>query len=148
MTFRVYEIIKHHVGWCPQGSVRKILCEPDEPCRNVPVPAPTQAAPLPMAPVTSPPAYQENIILILLLLAGLFCIVDFRMLALASLFSALLVYYDAGTLHAGEKFEKESILGDVATWRPLTWAIFVFIIPLIFLAIYTFSRKEIFDANN
>ena len=94
------------------------------------------------------PVYQENILLILLLLAGLFCLVDLKMLALAAIFSALLVYYDAGTLHAGEKFAKESILGNVVTWRPLTWALAVLIIPLIFLAIYVFSRKEIFEANS
>lgn len=94
------------------------------------------------------PVYQENILLILLLLAGLFCLVDLRMLALAGIFSALLVYYDAQTLHAGEKFEKESLFGDVVAWRPLTWAACVLIIPLIFLAIYVFSRKEIFAANN
>ena len=70
------------------------------------------------------------------------------MFAVVTIFSAILVYYDAGTLHAGEKSGKEKILGEVATWRPLTWAVFVFIIPLIFLAIYTFSRREIFDANN
>jgi hypothetical protein len=93
------------------------------------------------------PGYQENILLILLLLAGLFCLVDLKMLAVAGVFSALLVYYDAGTIHAGEKFAKETILGDVVTWRPLTWALAVLIIPLIFLAIYVFSRKEIFEAN-
>ncbi|MDD5143920.1 hypothetical protein [Methanoregula sp.] len=93
------------------------------------------------------PVYQENILLILLLLAGLFCLVDLKMLAIAGVFSALLVYYDAQALHAGEKSEKESILGDIVTWRPLTWGVAVLIIPLIFLAIYVFSRKEIFDAN-
>ena len=43
--------------------------------------------------------------------------------------------------------KKESIHGDVVVWRPLTWALAVLIIPLNFLAIYVFSRKEIFDAN-
>lgn len=93
------------------------------------------------------PVYQENILLILLLLAGLFCLIDLKMLAIVAIFSALLVYYDAQTLHAGEKFENESLLGDIVAWRPLTWAACVLVIPLIFLAIYVFTRKEIFEAN-
>jgi len=93
------------------------------------------------------PIYQENILLVIVLLAGLFSLVDLKMLAVAGVFSALLVYFDAGTIHAGEKFPEESLLGDVVAWRPLTWAICVLVIPLIFLAIYVFSRKEIFEAN-
>lgn len=110
-----------------------------EPCQ---VPAPTAVT------TGSPPVYQENLLLVLLLVAGLFCLVDLKMLALAGIFSALLVYYDAGTLHAGEKSGKELLFGNIVTWRPLTWAACVLVIPLIFLAIYTFSRREIFDANN
>ena len=98
-------------------------------------------------PVTTPPAYHENILLILALLGGLFCLTDVKLLLPAGIVSALLVYYDACALHAGERFDKESLLGDVAAWRPLTWALAVLIIPLIFLAVYVFSRKEIFDAN-
>jgi hypothetical protein len=104
-------------------------------------------APLVSAPPETRQAYQENILLIILLLGGLFCLVDIKMLAIAGIFSALLVFYDAQTLHAGEKFEKASLLGEVVAWRPLTWAICVLIIPLIFLAIYVFSRKEVFEAN-
>ena len=69
------------------------------------------------------------------------------MLAMAGGFRALLVYYDAGTLHAGEKFEKETLFGDIVAWRPLTWAACVLVILLVFLAPYTFSRQEIFNAN-
>lgn len=93
------------------------------------------------------PVYQENILLVIVLLAGLFSLVDLKMLAVAGIFSALLVYFDAGRIHAGEKFPRESLFGDVVAWRPLTWAICVLVIPLIFLAIYVFSRKEIFEAN-
>ena len=149
---RAADVIRGWLGWCPHATRQKT--------RTFTVPVPESgilAAALP-EPATQPAAsapgspghtsIQENYVLILLLLAGLFCLVDFRMLALASVFSAILVYYDAGMLHAGEKFERESILGEVATWRPLTWAASVLIVPLIFLAIYTFSRQEIFEANN
>jgi len=110
-------------------------------------PQPVAVFPVTGVQTAKQPVYQENLLLILLLLAGLFCLVDVKMLAVAGIFSALLVYYDAETIHAGEKCTKESILGDVVTWRPLTWALAVLIIPLIFLAIYVFSRKEIFEAN-
>jgi hypothetical protein len=98
-------------------------------------------------PTAKHPVYQENILLVIVLLAGLFSLVDLKMLAVAGIFSALLIYFDAGAIHAGEKFPKESLLGDVVAWRPLTWAICVLVIPLIFLAIYVISRKEIFEAN-
>jgi len=108
---------------------------------------PVAGIPVTRVQTAKQPIYQENIPLILLLLGGLFCLVDLKMLAIAGIVSALFVYFDAVTIHAGEIFPKESILGDVVTWRPLTWALAVLIIPLIFLAIYVFSRKEIFEAN-
>lgn len=145
---RVAEVIRGWLGLCPHGPAHKTRSFPNP---GEPYLVPTQPTPGPAAaaatPAESRPGYQENILLILLLLAGLFCLVDLKMLAVAGVFSALLVYYDAGTIHAGEKFAKETILGDVVTWRPLTWALAVLIIPLIFLAIYVFSRKEIFEAN-
>jgi len=149
---RISEVIRGWLGWCPQGSVRKTRTYPDPgvPCRAPAQPSPVPATPpsATTAPAESRPAYQENVLLIFLLVAGLFCLVDLKMLAIAGVFSALLVYYDAGTLHAGVKYEKDSLFGDVVAWRPLTWAASVLVIPLIFLAIYVFSRKEIFEANN
>jgi len=148
---RVAEVIRSWLGLCPHGPAHKTRAfpNPGDPCQVPAKPSPEPAAPpaTPTAPAESHPGYQENFFLILLLLVGLFCLVDLKMLAIAGVFSALLVYYDAGTIHAGEKFPEESILGDVVTWRPLAWAICVLIIPLIFLAIYVFSRKEIFEAN-
>jgi hypothetical protein len=58
------------------------------------------------------------------------------------------VYFDAQNIHAGEKFKEVSWLGEVATWRPITWAAVVFIGSFIGMAIYLFSRQEIFTANN
>jgi len=148
---RVAEVIRGWLGLCPNAPRHKTrtFTEPAQaaltPGTPSPVPPVTPSAATP--PAESRPVYQENIILVILLLAGLFCLVDLKMLAIAAIFSALLVYYDAQTLHAGEKFEKESLLGDVVAWRPLTWAACVLVIPLIFLAIYVFSRKEIFEAN-
>ncbi len=148
---RVAEVIRGWLGLCPHGPAHKTRTfpTPGDPCQVPAKPSPEPAAPPATAatPADSRPAYQENILLVIVLLAGLFCLVDLKMLAIAGIFSALLVYYDAVTIHAGEKFAQETILGDVITWRPLTWALAVLIIPLIFLAIYVFSRKEIFDAN-
>jgi len=73
---------------------------------------------------------------------------DLRVFAVAGIISVIAVYYDAGTLHAGQKFEKESFFGDVVAWRPFTWAVWVLIGSLIFLAVSVFSRQEIFNANN
>lgn len=148
---RVAEVIRGWLGLCPNAPRHKTrtFAEPTQGTLTpgTPLPVPPVSPAGDPAPVDSRPGYQENLLLILLLLAGLFCLIDLKMLAITAIFSALLVYYDARTLHAGEKFEKESILGDVVTWRPLTWALAVLIIPLIFLAIYVFSRKEIFAAN-
>ena len=147
-----FDYFRKKAGLCPHSSKQKIPTFTGQIVNDrIPEMPHSPAAPPASTVVTIPadsrPAYQENLLLILLLLAGLFCLIDLKMLAFAGIFSALLVYYDARTLHAGEKFEKESILGDVVTWRPLTWALAVLIIPLIFLAIYVFSRKEIFAAN-
>lgn len=147
---RVAEVIRGWLGLCPHGPAHKTRTFPNmgDPCQVPVKPSPEPASPPATATADSRPGYQENILLIIVLLAGLFCLVDLKMLAIAALFSALLVYYDAQTLHAGEKFAKESLFGDVVAWRPLTWAACVLVIPLIFLAIYVFSRKEIFEANN
>lgn len=148
---RVAEVIRGWLGLCPHGPAHKTRAfpNPGEPCQVPARPSPEPAEPPSTATAmdNARPGYQENLLLVIVLLAGLFCLIDLKMLAIAALFSALLVYYDAGTIHAGERFHEEAILGDVVTWRPLTWGLAVLIIPLIFLAIYVFSRKEIFDAN-
>lgn len=149
---RVAEVIRGWLGLCPNTPRNKTRTFA-EPAQTVltpgtPPPVPSVTPTTDTTPGKSRPVYQENILLILLLLAGLFCLVDLKMLAIAGIFSALLVYYDAQTMHAGEKFEKESLLGNVVAWRPLTWAACVLIVPLVFLAIYVFSRKEIFEANS
>jgi hypothetical protein len=148
---RVPEVIRGWLGRGPYASGYKTRTHsepvPETRITKASPPGPDTESPATAAPGESWPVYQENIILVIVLVAGLFSLVDLRLLALAAVFSALLVYYDAGTLHAGEKFGTESLFGDVVAWRPLTWAVCVLVIPLIFLAIYTFSRKEIFDAN-
>lgn len=149
---RFSEVIRDWLGWCPRGVARTARTRNDfgAPCQVParPSPAPAPAPPAPAAnPDQSHSAYQENIILILLLVAGFFCLSDLRLLGLAGVLSAILVYYDAGTLHAGERAGEETLLGNVVTWRPLTWAACVLIIPFFFLALYVFSRKEIYEAN-
>jgi hypothetical protein len=139
-------------GWCPQAHPKKIRILSD------PEPGNQTRSPSPVGPevpsttdavkAASRPEYQENILLIILLLGGLFYAWDLRAFAIAGIISVIAVYYDAGTLHAGQKFEKESFFGDVVAWRPVTWAVWVLIGSIFLLAVYVFSRKEIFDANN
>lgn len=92
-------------------------------------------------------AVPENYLLLLLLVVELFSLVDLKLLFLVGIISALAVYYDAITIHAGEKFKEESFFGEIAGWRPLTWAVWVVIFTLFFLAIYIFSREGIYRAN-
>ncbi|WP_157200221.1 hypothetical protein [Methanogenium cariaci] len=48
----------------------------------------------------------------------------------------------------GDKFEKETLFGDVVAWRPLTWGAATLVGGIIIMVIYLFQRKEIFVANN
>lgn len=146
------EPIRYYLGWCPQGSHRntRTFINPDQ---DLPEPVPAfgpaaSPAPAVTGPAKHRPGYQENILLLILLLGGFFLSWDLRLFVLGGIISALVVYWDAGTLHAGEKFAEESVFGEVTAWRPQTWAVWVFIGSLFMLAVYTFSRQEIYDANN
>ncbi len=100
-------------------------------------------------PTKNSPEYRENILLILLLVGGLFFgLRDALTFGGFTILCAACVYFDAQNIHAGERFEEVSLLGEVATWRPITWAVVVFIGSFIGMAIYVFSRQEIFKANN
>ena len=94
------------------------------------------------------PEYQTNLLLILLFLGGLFYASNLNLIMPFNILSAVLVYFDAENIHAGEKFEEVSLLGEVATWRPIVWAAAVFIGSFFLLAIYLVCRKEIYNANN
>lgn len=128
--------------------IRTLCNEPEGLTRTPAPPGPADLSSSGTLSAESRPEYQENILLIVLLLGGLFYAWDIRTLPLGGILSAIMVYYDAGTLHAGQKFEEESFFGDVVAWRPATWAIWVFIGSLFFLAVYIFSRKAVFHANN
>lgn len=150
---RIAEIIHERLGWCPHVSYRKTRVAPalsSEGMATAPVPG---EAPVPVPAAMAAPAGQksacpENILLILLLVAGLFSLVDLKLFALFGLVCVIAVYYDAVALHAGEKFAEDSFFGDVVTWRPLSWAVWVLIFSVFFLAVYVVSRDEIWKANN
>jgi len=148
---RFSEVICERLGWCPDTSFAQPRVQDgplaDEPTFGPSLPVPAAPPGATATPAESRPVYRENILLIIVLVAGLFGLSDLKVFAAAVIFSALIVYYDAFSVHAGEKFATESFFGDVVAWRPATWAVCVLIIPLFFLAIYTFSRKDIFDAN-
>ncbi|MDD1716457.1 MAG: hypothetical protein LUQ01_05610 [Methanolinea sp.] len=153
MTTSISEVIRGWLGWCPQGSHQKIrtYSAPEfEGTTKIPGPAELSAPTVPGTTSGDHVAdYQENILLILLLVAGLIVAFrDLQILAAVIILTAVAVYYDAKNIHAGRNFEKESILGNVVTWRPFTWGILVLVGWIIFLAIYLFSRKEIFHANH
>jgi hypothetical protein len=150
---RFSDVIHGWLGWCPDGSrqkTRTFSAPGADPVAQVPVPAGPAASPAPAVtgPAKHQPGYQENILLLILLLGGFFLSWDLRLFAMGGIISALVVYWDAGMLHAGEKFAEESFFGEVTAWRPQTWAVWVFIGSLFMLAVYTFSRQEIYDANN
>jgi len=102
----------------------------------------------PAAPGVYLPEYQTNLLLILLLVAGLFYASSLNLIMPFGVLSAVLVYFDAENIHAGYKFEEVSLLGEVTTWRPIVWAAAVFIGSFFLLALYLLCRKEIYTANN
>jgi hypothetical protein len=141
---RISDVIRGWAGWHPQNAQRKTrtfsALEP-----GLPVPAAGPAAP---ALVEYRPEYQTNLLLILLLLGGLFYASRLDLILPFNILSALLVYFDAENIHAGKKFKEVSLLGEVATWRPIVWAVAVFIGTFFLLALYLLCREEIYTANN
>ena len=92
--------------------------------------------------------YQDNMLLILIALAWLLPVVyDREFLPILILLSAVAVYYDAQNIRAGDRFEKETLFGDIVTWQPLTWGAATLVGGIIIMAIYLFHRKEIYRAN-
>ena len=148
---RISEVIRGWMGWCPQQSQRKtrtfIDPEPGLPVQVLPS-GPAAPAPTATGPVEYRPEYQTNLLLILLFLGGLFYASNLNLIMPFNILSAVLVYFDAENIHAGDKFEEVSLLGEVATWRPIVWAAAVFIGSFFLLAIYLVCRREIYNANN
>ncbi|MCK9278117.1 MAG: DUF1673 domain-containing protein [Methanoculleus sp.] len=147
------EYIRKKLGWCPNAGTI-------EPVRHTSAEAGYGDAWKGRSPEPKPgpePAgtaggdrsgYQDNMLLILLALAWLFPVVYQReFLPLLVVLSAVAVYYDAQSIRAGDRFEKETLFGDIVTWRPLTWGAATLVGGIIIMAIYLFHRKEIYRAN-
>ena len=100
------------------------------------------------APAEHRPEYQTNLLLIVLFLLGLYTASHLNFLVPFSILSAILVYFDAENIHAGEKFKEVSLLGEAATWRPVVWAAAVLVGSFFLLALYLLCRREIYTANN
>jgi len=148
------QTIRKYLGWCPHGSTRKtsVFTDPESvnPAKTTDPSVPSVKPLDSSVPTGYRPEYQTNLLLILLFLGGLFYAHSLNLLIPFSLLSAILVYFDAENIHAGWKFEKVSLLGEVATWRPIVWATAVFIgsFFLLALSLYVFCRREIYIANN
>ena len=149
---RLSEDIHTWLGWCPQGTAAE---NPDLhesgsgfPDAGASPTGPITPAPAATAPAEYRPKYQTNLVLILLLLGGLIYATRLDLILPFNILSAVLIYFDAENIHAGEKFEKVSLLGEVATWRPIVWAAAMFIGSFFLLAIYLVCRREIYNANN
>jgi hypothetical protein len=153
MIPRFSEAIQKWAGWCPNansirtsghtgqeaefGNARKRF----GPERD-PDPEPAGAM------VRDHPEYKENMLLILIAVAWLFPVVYQReFYPIIAVLSAVAMYCDAQDIHAGRNFEKETLLGNVVAWRPLTWGAATLVGGIIIMAIYLFHRKEIFNAN-
>lgn len=86
---------------------------------------------------------------ILLALAWLFPVVHQReFLPIILILSAVAVFYDAQGICAGDNFEKETLLGDIVTWQPITWRAATLVSGVIIMVIYLFHRREIYNANS
>ena len=109
---------------------------------------PQAPAPAVAVPAEHRPEYQTNPLLILIFLGGLFFVSRPDLIIPFNLLSAVLVYFDAENIRAGNKFEEVKLLGEVATWRPIVWAVAVFIGTFFLFAIYLLCRREIYTANN
>jgi hypothetical protein len=114
----------------------------------MPVPSgPATPAPAAAAPAEHRPEYRTSLLLVLVFLAGLFYATRPDLIVPFSILSAVLVYFDAEAIHAGRKFAEVSLLGEVATWRPIVWAVAVLIGSIILFGLYLVCRQEIFEAN-
>ncbi len=153
MAMRFSEAIRRRMGWCPNADavrpVRRTSVEAGHESawkgRN-PEPNPSPASASTAGGDRS--GYQDNMLLILIALAWLFPVVYQReFLPILVVLSAVAMYYDAQSIRAGSNFEKETLLGDIVTWRPLTWGAATLVGGIIIMAIYLFHRKEIYHAN-
>lgn len=147
------ETIKRYLGWCPNAAspkTRTYAAPEFDNLTKTPIPiGPVVPEPDAVGLIEHRPEYQENILLILLLLGGLFFgLKDFFTFGGFTFLCSACVYFDAQNIHAGKKFKKVSLLGEVATWQPITWAAAAFVGSFIGMAIYLFCRHEIFNANN
>ena len=152
MMAHLYEVIRERLGWCPRASLRRTSAfpfpEPDLPVRASDPAAPSAPVPALATPAEHRPEYQENLLLILVFLVGLFLATSMNLIIPFGLLGAILVYYDAENIHAGRKFDEVSLLGEVATWRPIVWAAAVLVGTIFLFAVYLFCRREVYKANN
>ncbi|MCK8517642.1 DUF1673 domain-containing protein [Methanoculleus sp. 7T] len=146
------EYLRKKLGWCPNVDAIR-------PARQTAAEAGYEnawkgrgpgAAPTPEPAGTAGgdlSGYQENMLLILLALAWL---VAYRreFLPILVVLSAVAMFYDAQSIHAGDNFEKETLLGDIVTWQPLTWGAATLVGGVIIMVIYLFHRREIYRANS
>ena len=147
------DYIRKKIGWCPNATSLKTRTCPAPGFDNL-TKTPTPAGPVAPEPAAGNltehrPEYQENILLILLFLGGLFFgLKDFFTFGGFTILCSACVYFDAQNIHAGAKFKKVSLLGEVASWQPITWAAAAFVGSFIGMAIYLLCRREVFNANN
>ncbi|MCK9277379.1 MAG: DUF1673 domain-containing protein [Methanoculleus sp.] len=148
------EYIRKKLGWCPNaGAIR--------PARQTTVEAGYEGAWKGRGPGATPApepvgiaggdrsGYQENMLLILLALAWFFPVVHQReVLPIILVLSAVAMFYDAQSIRAGDNFEKETLLGDIVTWRPITWGAATLVGGIIIMVIYLFHRREIYNASS
>jgi hypothetical protein len=153
MTFFM-EFFRKKLGWCPNADPVRTsrYADAEHGYENAWKGRDPGAAPDPEsagARGIDHPEYQDNILLILIALGWLLPLVYQReYLSFFVILSAVAMYYDAQNIHAGRSFEKETLFGDIETWRPLTWGAATLVGGVIIMAIYLFHRKEIFIANN
>jgi len=91
--------------------------------------------------------YSSNHILTLLLILGVvFIFINFIIVWLIVIISAIAVYYDANTIRAGKSSPKEEVFNSM-TYKPITWGALTFLFWIIFLPLYLYRRERIFNQN-
>lgn len=89
--------------------------------------------------------YKTSWLLILCFFLPFFNIGNIGLMAIMVFLVALIVYIDSKRIGAGINSNKETF--DTLTWLPTSWGIGVALLFIIFMPVYLWKRKAIFELN-
>lgn len=89
-----------------------------------------------------------DILVILEMIRSFWLILSINVLLICYAFIVVTtVYMDARSINAGCAYPRGRIM-SYKTWKPLIWAVLVFVLCFPFFAFYLWKRRKIFHANN